>query len=170
MNTQHIEEKLWEYIDGLSTEEEKASIQRLLHSDNEWKGKYQEMLELNRMLNSSELEQPSMRFAQNVMEEIVKQHIAPATRTYINKKIIYGIGGFLLTMLAGLIIYFIAQVQNQEGSSASTFAQDMGRMNWGDLLNSTYMNIFLLANLVLGLMLLDRYLNFKKEKLKTRKA
>ena len=158
-----MEEKLWEYIDGLSTDEEKASIQRLLHSDTEWKRKYDEMLELNRMLNSAELEHPSMRFAQNVMEEIVKQHIAPATRTYINKRIIYGIGGFLLTMLAGLIIYFIAQVQNQEASSSTSFAQDMSRMNWSNLLNSTYTNIFLLANLVLGLMLLDRYFNLKKK-------
>src|SRR5687768_1406159 len=106
-HSQHIEEKLWEYIDGLSTDEERAAIQRLLHSDDEWKRKHNELLELNRMLNSTELEQPSMRFAQNVMEEIVKQHIAPATRTYINKKLIYGIGGFLITMLAGLIIYFI---------------------------------------------------------------
>lgn len=170
MNSQHIEEKLWEYIDGLSTAEEKASIQRLLQSDSEWKGKYNELLELNRMLNTSELEQPSMRFTQNVMEEIVKHHIAPATRTYINKKLVYGIGGFLITMLAGLIIYFIAQVQNQQGSSSSALAQDLGRTNWGDLLNSTYTNIFLLANLVLGLMLLDRYLNFKKEKFKSRKA
>jgi hypothetical protein len=170
MNKEHIEEKLWEYIDGLSTEEERASINRLLHSDPEWRLKYNELVELNRILNSSELEQPSMRFAQNVMEEIVKQHIAPATKTYINKKIIYGIGGFLLTMLLGLIIYFIANLQLQQGSASSSFSSEIGRMNWSALLNSSYTNIFLLTTLVLGLMLLDRYLNIKKEELKGKKT
>src|SRR5687768_16933078 len=136
MNKEHIEEKLWEYIDGLSTEEDKASINRLLHSDPEWKSKYNELMELNHILNISDLDQPSMRFAQNVMEEIVKQHIAPATKTYINKKIIYGIGGFLLTMLLGLIIYFIANLQLQQGSASSSFSEEMGRMNWSNLLNS----------------------------------
>jgi len=170
MNTHHIEEKLWEYIDGLSTEEDKDSINRLLHSDPEWKLKYNELVELNRILNSAELEQPSMRFAQNVMEEIVKQHISPATKTYINKRIIYGIGGFLITMLLGLIVYFVAQLQNHEGSASSSLAVDMGRMNWSELLNNTYTNIFLLANLVLGLMLLDRYLTIKKEEIKNRNA
>jgi hypothetical protein len=170
MNKEHLEEKLWEYIDGLSSDEDKASINRLLHSDPEWKLKYDELVELNRILNTSELEQPSMRFAQNVMEEIVKQHIAPATKTYINKKIIYGIGGFLLTMLLGLIIYFIANLQLQQGSTSSTFSAEMGKMNWSELLNSSYTNIFLLVTLVLGLMLLDRYLNIRKEELKNRKA
>jgi hypothetical protein len=170
MNKEHIEEKLWEYIDGLSTEEDKTSINRLLHADPEWKLKYNELMELNRMLDMSELEQPSMRFAQNVMEEIVKQHIAPATKTYINKKIIYGIGGFLLTMLLGLIIYFIANLQLQQGSASSSFSEGMGRMNWSNLLNSGYTNIFLLTTLVLGLMLLDRYLDIKKEELKNKKA
>jgi hypothetical protein len=170
MNKEHIEEKLWEYIDGLSTEEEKASINRLLHSDPEWKLKYNELVELNRILSISDLEQPSMRFAQNVMEEIAKQHIAPATKTYINKKIIYGIGGFLLTMLLGLIVYFIASLQLQQGSASSSFSEEIGSLNWSGLLNSTYTNIFLLVTLVLGLMLLDRYLNIKKQEPKNRKA
>lgn len=170
MNNEQIEQKLWEYIDGLSTEEDEASIKRLLHADPEWKLKYNELLELNRILHISELEQPSMRFAQNVMEEIVKQHIAPATKTYINKKIIYGIGGFLLTMLLGLIVYFIANLDLQQRSASSSFSEEMGRINWSELLNSSYTNIFLLATLVLGLMLLDRYINIKKEELKNRKA
>ena len=93
MNTQrNIEERLWEFIDGHSSLEEKTVIERLLQTDVEWKAKYSELLEVNEMLQSSELEAPSMRFTKNVMEEIAKMHIAPATKSYINKRIIWGIG------------------------------------------------------------------------------
>ena len=92
MNTQrNIEARLWEFIDGHSSVEEKTVIERLLQTDAEWKAKYSELVEVNEMLQSSELEAPSMRFTKNVMEEIAKMHIAPATKSYINKRIIWGI-------------------------------------------------------------------------------
>ena len=79
MNTQrNIEERLWEFIDGHSSLEEKTVIERLLQTDTEWKAKYSELLEVNEMLQSSELEAPSMRFTKNVMEDIAKMHIAPS--------------------------------------------------------------------------------------------
>ena len=88
MNTQHSpEERLWDYIDGISSPQEKTVIEQLLESDTEWKAKYSELLEVQGLLHSTELEAPSMRFTKNVMEEIAKLHIAPATKTYINKSI-----------------------------------------------------------------------------------
>ena len=85
---QNFEKQLWDYIDGLSSPEEKTSIEKLLQSNIEWKNKYHELLEVQELLRSSEMEQPSMRFTKNVMEEIAKFHIAPATKNYINKRII----------------------------------------------------------------------------------
>ena len=165
MATLQMEERLWEYIDGLCNEEEKASINLLLHTDKEWKSRYEELVELNRMLHSASLEEPSMRFAQNVMEEIGKYHIAPATKTYINKKLIYGLGGFFITMIAGLLIYFFAHI-NWSASADSAVAGSIRKIQWNELMNSSYINIFLMVNVVLGLMLLDRYLSNKKEELK----
>ena len=53
MNTQrNIEERLWEFIDGHSSLEEKTVIERLLQTDAEWKAKYSELLEVNEMLQS----------------------------------------------------------------------------------------------------------------------
>src|SRR5690349_7833363 len=106
----NIEDRLWEYIDGLCNDAENAEINRLIHSDGQWKSKYEELLALQHLIESSELEEPSMRFTQNVMEEISKLYIAPATKTYINKKVIFGIGGFFITMIVGLLIYSFAQV------------------------------------------------------------
>jgi len=160
-----MEERLWDYIDGNANESEKAEINRLLYSNTEWKAKYDELVELQQLIHSSELEQPSMRFTQNVMEEISKLYIAPATKSYINKKIIYGIGGFFITMILGLLVYSFAQVNWSEGGTSSAMP-DFEAFNWSSLLNNTYMNIFMMVNVVLGLMLLDKYLTRKKEVMK----
>jgi hypothetical protein len=72
----------------------------LLQNNLEWKNKYHELMEIHQLMNAAELEHPSMRFTKNVMEKIAQYHIAPATKNYINKKIIWGIAGFFFTLIA----------------------------------------------------------------------
>src|SRR5688572_13237592 len=104
------EERLWDYIDGVSTMEEVTVISELVTKDEAWRAKYRELLEVQRLLQSSELEEPSLRFTRNVMEEIGKLHIAPATKTYINKNIIRGLAIFFLTLIVGFLVYGFGQV------------------------------------------------------------
>ena len=87
--TPDIEQRLWEYIDGISTADEKSVIEQLLKTDAEWKAKYKTLMEIQSLLKSSELDAPSMRFTQNVMDEISKLHIAPAAKKYINQNLSY---------------------------------------------------------------------------------
>src|SRR5882757_8926516 len=98
MNTQPqmMEQRLWDYIDGLSSNTEKAAIQLLIEDNIEWQRKYHELLQVHELMNGSELEAPSLRFSKNVMEEIARSQIAPAAGTYINKNIIRGIFAFFL--------------------------------------------------------------------------
>src|SRR5437762_192492 len=109
-NFENIEEQLWNYIDGGSTADERSTIEKLLRENAEWKAKYQELLEVNQLIQSSDLEQPSMRFTKNVMEEIAKLHIAPATKSYINNRVIWGLGIFFITMILGFLIYGFGQI------------------------------------------------------------
>src|SRR5690348_18446687 len=95
------EQRLWDYIDGLSSPSEKTVIEQLLEASAEWKAKYHELLEVHQLMQSSELEQPSLRFTKNVMDEIARLQIAPATSSYINKNIVRGIGIFFITMIVG---------------------------------------------------------------------
>jgi hypothetical protein len=164
MNTQlSIEERLWEYIDGSSDEAEKKFIEELIQSNLEWRAKYAELLEVHQLMQSHlELEEPSMRFTQNVMENIAKFQISPATKSYINKNIIRGIGGFFILMLLGLIVYGFAQVSWTTGSDGSSLPIDLNRVEWSRVFNNTYTNIFMMINVVLGLVLLDMYLSKKK--------
>ena len=71
-NPVDIEARLWEYIDGLSVGEERSAVEQLIAENAAWKAKYQELLDMHQSLNLVELEQPSMRFTKNVMEEIAR--------------------------------------------------------------------------------------------------
>jgi hypothetical protein len=164
MNTQHSpEERLWDYIDGNSSPEEKTVIEQLLESDAEWRASYNELLEVQQLLSSSELEAPSMRFAKNVMEEIAKLHIAPATKTYINKKIVWGIGIFFITLIVGFLVYGFGQV-DWTVQSNSKLPVDFGKVDYSKVFSNTFVNVFMMVNVILGLFLLDRFLASKRKK------
>lgn len=161
-----IEVRLWEFIDGGSSDAERSAIERLIAENAEWRAKYQELLEVHRSLNMVELEEPSLRFTRNVMEEIAKFQIAPATRTYINKKVIVGIGLFFLTMVVAFLVYGVSQIDwKAAGDSGSTLGLDLTRVDYSQVFNNTFVNLFILLNVVLGLVLLDRYLSNKNKQL-----
>jgi hypothetical protein len=158
-----MEKQLWDYIDGFSSAEEKTEMEKLLQANQQWKNKYQELLEVHQLMQSTELERPSLRFTKNVMEEIARLHIAPATKNYINKKIIWGIGGFFLTLIAGFLVYSFGQVEWTSGSG-SPYTPDFSKIDLSKIFNNNFVNGFMMLNIVLGLALLDRVLANKRKK------
>lgn len=159
-----MEARLWAYIDGIS--EETSIIKKLVAENQEWKAKYAELLEVHQLMFTTELEQPSLRFSKNVMEEIARYQIASATKKYINNKIIWGIAVFFITMIVGFLGYGIAQIDWAEaGSTSSAIGVDLGAVDYSRMFNNSLMNVFMMLNIILGLILLDRYLNMKRKKL-----
>lgn len=163
MNTQHnIDERLWNFIDGTASADEKTVIEQLLQQDATWKEKYHELLQVNELLQASELEAPSLRFSKNVMEEISKLHIAPATKSYINKKIIWGIGFFFIAMLIGFLIYGFGQMAFSSGEE-SKISKEIGKFDMSKFFNNNWINAFMMINVVIGLVLLDNFLGNKRK-------
>jgi hypothetical protein len=167
MNTEDtIEDRLWDYIDGLSSPAEKSAVEALIAASLEWQRKYKELLNVHQLMTGSGLDEPSMRFTVNVMDEIARYQVAPATKNYINKNIIRGIGGFFLTLITGLLIYIFGQVKwSSAGSSSLKLPSvDLGldKLDYGRFFTSLPVTLFLLIAVVLGLVLLDMYLQQKK--------
>ena len=163
---QNIEQQLWAYIDGISSGEERTSIEKMLQSNLEWKNKYHELMEILQLMNTAELEHPSMRFTKNVMEKIAQYHIAPATKNYINKKIIWGIAGFFFTLIGVFLIYGFSQVEWTSGTG-SKYSIDLSRLSevdYSKIFNNNFVNGFMMVNVLLGLVLLDRVLANKRKK------
>jgi hypothetical protein len=174
MNTeQPIEDRLWDYIDGISSPAERSAIDELLAANLEWQQKYRELLNVHQLLNTSELDEPSMRFTKNVMEEIARHHVAPATKTYINKNVIRGIGAFFLTLILGLVTYVVSQFKwsgTGTGNGSSLLPNNpnlnlerLNNVKVSGAFNSTYITVFMLITVVMGFMLLDMYLQRKRQ-------
>ncbi len=165
---QTSDERLWDYIDGISSPQEKTVIEQLIQTDSEWKSKYHELLDVQQLLQSTELEAPSMRFTKNVMEEIAKLHIAPATRNYINKRIIWGIGAFFITIIVGFLVYGFGQIDwTAQGDSklpVDLTNVDFSKVDYSKMFSNNLVNAFMMLNVILGLFLLDRYLANKRKK------
>ena len=163
-----MEQRLWEMIDGEANSAERSLLEELIRTQKEWKEKYEEMLELNSMLRHSDLDAPSMRFTRNVMEEIARIHIAPATKTYINKKIIFGIAGFLLFLIVGFLIYGFGLMNNQDTTSITVPSSlpQVDKMNWSIFFSNNWVNAFMMINIIIGLFLLDNYLGRKRREMR----
>ena len=165
-----MEDRLWEYIDGLSSPEERSALEELVANHREWREKYAELLNVHQLLNASELDAPSMRFTRNVMEEIGRYHVAPATRTYINKNVIRGIGAFFLTLILGFLAYIVSQFHWSGGNGSSNLLSGnpnlgLDKINTIDpskYINGTYISLFMLISVVMGFLLLDMYLQRRK--------
>lgn len=156
------EARLWEYIDGISNEP--SVIENLIRENSEWKVKYAELLETHQLIIQTELEHPSLRFTKNVMEEIARYQIAPATKKYINTKVIWGIAVFFITIIIGFLGYGFSQVDwPAAGSSTSPIGVDLSAVDYSRMFNSSIVNGFMMLNILLGLTLLDRYLNMKRK-------
>lgn len=163
MNTQHnMEESLWNFIDGTISASEKTVVEKLLQTDADWKAKYGELLQVNELLQSSELEAPSLRFSKNVMEQISKLHITPATKSYINKKVIWGIGLFFVTMIVGFLIYGIGQIDFSSDEELS-WSKNISKIDFSKIFSNTWVNAFMMINVILGLVLLDSYFTNKRK-------
>lgn len=173
MDTQHnMEDRLWEYIDGTASATERSFIDQLVATNQAWKAKYQELLEVHQLMqNHLELDEPSMRFTQNVMESIAREQITPAAQSYINKRVIRGIAAFFFLTMLCFLIYAIGQVNWSSGSSGA-LSVDFSKVNTGidKLLSNSYTNIFLMVNTVLGLIVLDMYLGRKKKQLREKQS
>lgn len=169
MNIQEqMEERLWDFIDGLSSPTERSAIEELITANLEWQRKYKELLDVHQLMNSTELDAPSMRFTKNVMEEIAHYQVAPAAKTYINKNIIRSIGAFFVTLITGFLVYCLGQFKWSGNNTSEVLPQynldlHVEKYNPAKYVNSTYTNIFVLVIVILGLVLLDMYLQQKRQ-------
>lgn len=138
-------------------------VENLLQTDPEWKSVYLELQDVNTLITKTDLmEEPSMRFTRNVMEEVGKYKVAPATSSYINNKIIFGIAGFFILAIVAILAAGIAQI---DFSQPATELQKY-QVDWSKYLTSPLMNGFLFIDAIVGLLLLDRYLRRRNEKLR----
>ncbi|HYV95330.1 MAG TPA: hypothetical protein VE978_26390 [Chitinophagales bacterium] len=155
-----IEERLWEFIDGTCSAGEKISIEKLLQADPAVKLLYEEFLSLSGNLKAMELDEPSMRFTQNVMDRIALELAPKPLITKIDKRIINIIAGFFIVTLSSLVIFTLTQLKWTSGDQNFSFS--MPQVNWSILSGSAVVQGSLIAFVIIGLFALDRLLQHRR--------
>jgi len=156
MNT--IEEKLWNYIDGTCSDEEKKAIDILIAQDEVYRRKYEELLVLNQEFSKMELDEPPMAFTYNVMEAIRAEHAQQPLKAGIDKRIIKGISGFFIISILLLVIYALSTVRLGPVNISVHLPDSLKLPDIKNYLSKPVLEGFVFFDVVLGLFLFDAYL------------
>jgi uncharacterized membrane protein YidH (DUF202 family) len=161
---ENMETRLWDYIDGLSSGQERSFVAKLIEENQEWNNKYHELLDVHQLMQQNiELDEPSMRFTQNVMEGIAQEKIAPAASSYIKKSVIRGIAAFFLISLGALLIYIFATLDWSTLNSQEPSIK-VPDLNVSKYLSSGLFKGMAIVTAVLTLALLDMTIRRKQKK------
>ncbi|MDB4925591.1 hypothetical protein [Mucilaginibacter sp.] len=155
----NIEEKLWDYIDGTCSVEDHEAIDLLLVQDEAFRQKYLELLALNREIAAMEIEEPSMAFTYNVMENIRADYAKPPLKAAIDGRIIKIIGGFFVFTIAALLIFILVNINWSAGTTIAVPTFKMPEIK--NLLSGEILKGFLFFDVVLVLFLFDTFLRKK---------
>lgn len=109
---------------------------------------------LNELLEGMELEEPSMSFTRNVMDQVELEILPVALKTRVDNKVIYGIAAVFMFSISGILAYAFMNAQ---------FTYTIPRINVnlnaavGATLTSGFLKAFLFLDAVIALILFDRY-------------
>ncbi|MEO8885928.1 MAG: hypothetical protein ABI367_07680 [Mucilaginibacter sp.] len=151
----NIEEKIWAYIDGSCSEEEALAINLLIEQDVNYQKIYDEIVTLNERLSSLELDEPSMAFTYNVLENIRNENAKQPLKTTINTAVIKGIAAFFLVTILALLILVVINI---DWSTNTTNNYTLPKLN---LLSDSVLKGCMFLDIMLGAFLADTFLRRK---------
>lgn len=157
-----IEEEIWDYIDGSSSPEQQLAVEAKIASDPAYSSLYQELLEINKEMSGMGLQEPSMSFTRNVMEQ-VKLEIAPVSmKTKVDKRIIYGISAFFICSIFAIVAYIItnSDFTFQDTKFGNLFSS--GQLDFSKYITPTFIKIFVFVDVLLAFAYLDSFLRRKR--------
>ncbi len=156
-----IEERIWDYLDGLSSLEEQEIITNLIANDPIYKEKYQELLAIQKDIQLLELDEPSMSFTNKVMDKVAFQSKPLSAKAMIDKRIIYGISAVLgVLLLACLAIAFKGIDWSLSATVPVKFNLDQftSQFKLSSEARKLFLYGFLMFDTIAALMVMDKYL------------
>ncbi len=155
-----IEERLWDYIDGTANAEEHAEMEQMLKTNSKVQHLYSELILMSTELQMLELDEPSMRFTQDVMDKVGLEPAPKALQTKIDQRIIIAIGGFFAASIGAVLVYAISQIQWTYGTLSLPF--QMPAINWSELTGSAVTQMAMIVFSIAALYTVDRLLHHRK--------
>jgi anti-sigma factor RsiW len=157
-----MEERLWNYIDGTCSEDERKAIDILLAQDEAYQRKFEELLNLNQQFSAMELDEPSMAFTYKVMEGIRAEHAQQPLKAVIDKRIIKGIAAFFIFTILALVGYVLSSINFSTVSFSGHLPEGLKMPDLKGFFSGPIFKGFLFFDAVLVLFLFDAYLRKRK--------
>lgn len=114
--------------------------------------------EMDILLKSMALDEPSMSFSRNVMEQVVLEVAPVALKTRVNTRIIYSIAAIFALCILGVVVY--AAANSNFDYSFTKMNLDLGK-TLDKAISSQLLKLFLMVDAVLALIWLDGVLRRK---------
>jgi hypothetical protein len=161
-----VEQKVWDYLDGLGSEEERAEIEKLLQSDAEYQTVYKDLSKINHSLSELEMDEPSLSFTRNVMDQLKGEPVPGSIKLLIDKRIINGLFFFFLSSIAILLAVLVFQIDWSTPSEPVSYSVQLPEFNVVSYFNEWIVKGFLFLDMIIALYLFDYFLHKKDKKRK----
>jgi hypothetical protein len=157
-----MEEEIWDYIDGNASPAQALSVAAKIAADPAYGSLYKELLAINAQMSEIELEEPSMSFTRNVMEQ-VKLEIAPVSlKTKVDTRIIYGITAFFVCAIMAILTYVFSNSTFTLPDLKLTTGFQMEQIDFSKYVTPAFIKGFLFIDLLLALVFLDSFLRRRR--------
>ena len=158
-----IEQKIWDYLDGLGNKEERSEIERLIHSDPDYQAAYESLSEISNSLVNMEMEQPSLAFTRNVMDQLKDEPVPGSVKSLVDKRIIKGLLFFFLSSIAILLAILLTQIEWTQASEGNNYSFQLPVVNFSAFINEWTMKGFYFIDTVIVLYFFDHFLRRKNK-------
>lgn len=108
MEQEEMDKCIWDFIDKSGDGAYLRGIEQKINSDHNWAARYEDLNALSTQLTRLPVEQPSLRFTQNIMDALADVPQPVSAQSYINMRIVKCIAAVFLCIIAGALCYFIA--------------------------------------------------------------
>lgn len=161
----NIEQQLWEYIDGTCTDAEKQRIAALICNDGIWARMHQELRAFQQeLVANNELQEPHMRFTQNVMDAIADMQPVPIMRRYINRSLMRGLAAFFIISTGLALLAVLLSTNWNAQTSVTSLAWHLPKVELNTVFttHSATLGIGILALLII--VFVDQVLDIRRLK------
>ncbi|SDM06447.1 hypothetical protein SAMN05421813_105136 [Daejeonella rubra] len=155
----NLEQRIWDYLDGTGTDQEREFTKQLIGSDSEFRALYEELRSIHLSVSSLDLDEPSMSFSRNVMDKIQLEPVPGSVKSLIDKRVIYGITAFFLITITALLGVLFYQTDWTQQSGLDMPEYKLPEFDTSNYVNSTTINIFFFTDIIIVLYLFDGFLS-----------
>ena len=157
----NFEQLIWNYLDGIASEEERKHTEQLLESDSEFLTLFEELSAIHLQISALDLDEPSMSFSRNLMEKIQLEHSLMPQKSLLGKWLINGIALFFLSTILCVLGILFFKVEWSQSSETAWFDFTMPQFALGSSSYSFLINLFVFVDIIVVLYFFDVYISKK---------